>query len=314
MVRLALIGAGNHCRGNHAPALAKYAADHPDRVKLVGVCDLEREKGERFAREFGFQEVYTDFREMIKLARPDGCVCVMPLQHIVPLAKELMQMGMPVTVEKPPGMSIAEARELVEVAEETGVTHMVSVNRRFQPLIRQAKEWALEQGPLRYVRASILRHNRREDVFISGTAIHCIDALREIGGEVVDYEAHTQKGEPHWHHVVFRFESGAIGTLDVLPSDGSVEERYELFGEDYRVDARVQTSANPRLRCWKEDRVVVDERPPEDEPEFVRLGPYAEAHEFVSALEAGMQAWPTVRDVFPSVELAYKLDPSRPEN
>ncbi|MCZ6636418.1 MAG: Gfo/Idh/MocA family oxidoreductase [bacterium] len=313
MVKLALIGAGNHCRGNHAPALAKYATDHPDRVALVGVCDLESEKAERFVREFGFQKAFTDYREMMEEAQPDGCVCVMPIQHIVPLAKALMQMGMPVTVEKPPGVSIAESRELVEVARETGVTHMVSVNRRLQPLIQRAKQWALEQGPLRYVRASILRHNRREDFFISGTGIHCVDTLREIGGEIADYKMFTQEGEPDWYHVVFRFASGAIGTLDILPSDGSVEERYELFGEGYRVDARVQTSAHPRVRCWKDNHIVVDERPPEGEPDFMRLGPYAETHEFVCALEEGRPAWPTIEDVFPSLELAYKLDPSKPE-
>ena len=49
MVRLALIGAGNHCRGNHAPALAKYAADYPDRLELAAVCGMEREKAESVA-------------------------------------------------------------------------------------------------------------------------------------------------------------------------------------------------------------------------------------------------------------------------
>ncbi len=311
MIRLALIGAGNHCRENHAPALQKYVEDYPDRLELAAVCDLDKARADRFSEEFGFKSVYTDHKEMIKAENPTGCVCVMPVDLIVPLAKELMESGMPVTVEKPPGSSIEEARELVEVAERTGVTHMVSVNRRFQPMIRKAKEWAMEQGSLRYVRASILRHNRREEVFVSGTGIHCIDALRELGGEITEFEQFSQEANTPWHHIVFRFESGAMGSLDVLPSDGNVEERYELFGEGYRVDARVQVSTNPRLRCWKDNKLVLDEKAPEGEPDFIRLGPYAETHEFVSALEEGRPAWPTVMDVIPSAELAYRLDPSR---
>ncbi len=126
---------------------------------------------------------------------------------------------------------------------------------------RQAIAWAQEQGPLRYVRASILRHNRRETGFIPGTAIHCIDALREIGGEIVDDQVQMHEGDPPWYHIVFRFESGAIGSLDVLTTDGSVEERYELFGEGYRVDARVGPSPEPDReragRCVGGDAAVL---------------------------------------------------------
>ena len=310
MVRLALIGAGNHCRGNHAPALAKYAKDHPDRLELAAVCDLLPEKARAFAEEFGFKAVYTDHSEMIDKEQPDGCVCVMPIDLTTGLAIDMLRRGMPATVEKPMGATIAEVGELAAVARETGTPNMVSVNRRFEPLIRQGIDWAREQGPLRYVRAAILRHNRREPSFVSGTSIHCIDTLREIGGDIVDDQARIHKGEPDWFHFVFDYASGAIGTLDVLPTDGSVEERYELFGEGYRVDARVGPSPDPRLRCWKDGKLLPDECPPDGEPDFVRVGPYGETHEFVTALAEGRPPWPSIVEVFPSVELAYRLDPS----
>ncbi len=309
MVRLALIGAGNHCRGNHAPALAKYAVDHPDRLELAAVCDLLPEKAEAFAEEYGFKAVYTDHSEMIDKEQPDGCVCVMPIELTTDLAIDMLRRGMPTTVEKPMGGSTAEVEKLAAVARETGAPNMVSVNRRFEPLIRRGIDWAREQGPLRYVRASILRHNRREPPFVSGTAIHCIDTLREIGGDIVDDQTRIHEGEPDWFHFVFGYASGAVGTLDVLPTDGSVEERYELFGEGYRVDARVGPSPDPRLRCWKDNKLALDECPPEGEPDFVRVGPYGETHEFVTALEEGRPPWPSILEVFPSVELAYRLDP-----
>lgn len=310
MVKVALIGAGSHCRGNHAPALAQYAKDHPDELNLVAVCDLVRDKAEAFAREFGFKKAYTDHREMIAKEKPDGCVCVMPIPLIVPLAKEMMEMGMPSTVEKPPGASVSEARELLSVAEKTGTPHLVSVNRRFQPLIVEGREWALSQGPIRFVRASMLRHNRREPVFVSGTGIHSLDALRFLAGDVADVQAFSQHDGTPWHHFVFRFVSGAVGAFDVLPSDGCAEERYEMYGEGYRVNMAVENSAEPRLQCWKDGKLVLDKRPPEGQPSFVRVGPYAEAREFVRALIEKRAMWPTMADVFPSLELAYGLDPS----
>jgi len=309
MVKVALIGAGSHCRGNHAPALSQYAKDHSDKVELVAVCDLDREKAEKFATEYGFQTAYTDHREMIEKEQPDGCVCVMPIPLIVPLATELMKMGMPVTVEKPPGASIADAQSLVDVAKETGTPYMVSVNRRFQPLICEGREWALAQGPIRFVRASMLRHNRREDYFVSGTAIHSIDALRFIAGDVANVDAFKHEADTPWFHFVMQFESGAVGSLDVLTSDGSAEERYEIYGEGYRVNMAVENSREPRLQCWKDNEIVIDKTPSDDEPSFIRIGPYAEAHEFVTALNEKRAMWPTVADIFPSLKLGYELNP-----
>ena len=311
MVRLGLIGCGSHCKGNHAPAMAHYAQDHPDRLELAAVCDLDGERAKLFADTYGFAKVYTDYVEMIGQESLDGVVAVMPIELTANLAIDLMKRGMPTTIEKPMGSTVDEVRKIADTAAETGVANMVSVNRRFEPLLRQGVDWVREQSPIRYVRASILRHNRREDFFVSGTGIHCIDALREIGGDFASHTVKALSGDTPWYHVDFDYVSGAAATLDILPSDGCVEEGYEIYGENYRVDVRIEGSADPRLLCWKDNDRVVEARPPEGQPAHVRLGPYDETHEFVSALEEGRSAWPSVAEVLPSVEMAYTLDPSK---
>ena len=311
MVSLGLIGCGSHCKDNHAPAMAQYARDHPDRLVLSAVCDLDRERAQNFADTYGFANVYTDYVEMIKVESLDGCVAVMPIELTASLAIDLMKRGVATTVEKPMGYTLDEVCKIVHIAEETGTANMVSVNRRFEPLLRQGVDWAQAQGPIRFVRASILRHNRREDFFVSGTGIHCIDALREIGGEIVSHDLKRLPGDTFWYHIDFDYASGASASLDILPSDGSVEEGYDIYGENFRVDVRVEGSADPHLFCWKDNALVVEERPPEDQPSHVRLGTYAETHEFVTALEEGRVPWPSVKEVFPSVEMAYTLDPSK---
>lgn len=214
-------------------------------------------------------------------------------------------------VEKPLGASLEQASDLLAVAQETGTANMVSMNRRFEPLMMQGVSWTREQGEARYVRASILRHDRRQANFMSGAAVHCVDMLRAIAGEIADVQLQTQEVTPYWSHFTFVFESGAIGSLDALPTCGSVEERYEVFGEGYRMDACVGPSPRPRLRCWSEGELALDQVPPDDQPDFVRVGAYGEIREFVAALIEGREPQPSVAEVLPSVEIAYSFDPSR---
>lgn len=312
MIRLALIGCGSHCRQNHAPAMAHYAKDHPDEVELVATCDLDEERASSFAQIYGFKTSYTNLEEMLEKEQIDGVVAVMRIEDTSAMAIDLMRRGIPNVVEKPMGATMDEVRSIVDAAEETGTPNMVSVNRRFQPVLRKGVDWAREQDtPIRYVRAFILRHNRREDFFVSGTAIHPIDVLREIGGNIVDHRVRTLPGLTEWYHFEFDYASGAAAALDVLPSNGSVEEGYEIYGENWRVDVRVEASPDPRVMCWKDNALVVDEHPPADQPRYIRIGPYAETHEFVTALSEGRRPWPSVAEVYPSVELAFTLDPSK---
>jgi len=311
MIRLALIGAGAHSQSNHAPAMAQYAADHPDRLELAAVCDLDPAKARTCAEKFGFQAVYTDYRDLLAQEQLNGCVCVMPVPLIAGLAVDLLRRGMPASIEKPLGGGMAEIDQLRQAAEETGTPHMVSVNRRFEPLIQQGLAWAREQGRLRWARASILRHQRLQPDFMAETAIHCIDTLRHLAGPVAEVRCQTQSGQATWFHLDFAFAEGAIGSLDVLPTAGSVEERYELFGDGFRVDARIGPSPDPRLRCWRDGELLVDQRPPADQPDFIRLGPYAETAEFVTALAEGRPPWPAVAEIYPSAEIGFRFDPVR---
>jgi predicted dehydrogenase len=312
VVKVALIGCGSHCRQNHAPAMAHYAKDHPDEVTLVATCDLDAERASSFAQIYGFGTSYTDHVKMLEKEQIDGVVAVMRIEDTSAMAIDLMRRGIPNVVEKPMGATLDEVRAIVDAAEETGTPNMVSVNRRFQPVLRRGVDWVREQEtPIRFARAFILRHNRREEFFVSGTAIHPIDALREIGGDIVDHRAKVLPGPTDWYHFEFDYASGAAAVLDVLPSEGSVEEGYEIYGENWRVDIRVEASPDPHVMCWKDKELVVDEHPPSDEPSYIRIGPYAEMHEFVTALSEGRKPWPSVGEVYPSVELAFTLDPSK---
>jgi predicted dehydrogenase len=232
------------------------------------------------------------------------------MERIVELAVMLLERKIPCVIEKPLGISSQEAERLARVTRQTGTPHMVSVNRRFMPYLNQAKSWAKNIGPLQYVRATQIRHARDEPDFIWSTAIHVLDALRHLAGEVVGFhtEVHRQAGlSTVWYVVSLRFESGTRGRIEVLPTAGMVEESYELFGEGFR--ARVVAGSGPQrsLQCWRAGQLELEKHSSKAEPEDVRNGGYDEVVEFVRALKTGERPWPSVEDILPSARICFAI-------
>jgi myo-inositol 2-dehydrogenase/D-chiro-inositol 1-dehydrogenase len=310
MIRLALIGCGEHSRTSHAMPLARYAAQHPHVIELCAACDMDLERAKEFCREFGFSRAYSDADEMLSTERLDGCICVMPMHSIVRMAVMLMERKTPCVIEKPLGISSQEAERLAVVARETGTPHMVSVNRRFMPYLNEGKLWASAVGPLQYVRATQIRNARDESDFIWSTAIHTLDALRYIAGEIVSFETDVYR-QPElsalWYGISLRFANGARGRLEVLPTAGMVEETYELFGESFRVQIVAGSGVERSLHCWRDGHLEVERISSEADPEDLRNGAYEEVVEFVRALKTGTPPKPSVEDILPSARICFAI-------
>ncbi|MBA2705230.1 MAG: Gfo/Idh/MocA family oxidoreductase [Blastocatellia bacterium] len=310
MVRLAIVGCGEHSRSSHAAPLARYAAQQPGEIELVAACDLNRDRAAEFCQAFGFGRAYSDLERMLATESIDGCVCVMPMEHIVEGAIRLLERHIPCVIEKPLGTSLAEAEKLARVARETDTPHMVSVNRRFLPYLNSARLWINEMGPLQYVRATQVRHARSEPDFIWSTAIHVLDALRHIAGEITDFDAEVQRRpglSALWYVISLRFESGANGRIEVLPTAGMVEESYELFGEGFRARITAGSGTQRSLECWQEGQMVVEAKTSDDEPEDLRNGAYQEVVEFVRALRTGTRPRPGIEDILPSARICFAI-------
>jgi predicted dehydrogenase len=310
MVRLAIVGCGEHSRSSHAAPLARYAAQQPGEIELVAACDLDPDRAAEFCQAFGFARAYHDVEKMLANEKLDGCVSVMPMEQIVPEAIRLLERGMPCIIEKPLGISFAEAEKLARVAQETATPHMVSVNRRFMPYLTQARQWISETGPLRYVSAMQVRQARDEPDFIWSTAIHVLDALRSLAGEIRDFDTDVL-GRPEstalWYVISLGFESGAHGRVEVLPTAGMVEESYELFGEGFRGRVTAGSGSQRSLECWREGQKVVDLKTSDDVPEDLRNGAYQEVEEFVRALRTGTRPRPEVEDILPSARVCFAI-------
>ncbi|MBS1851572.1 MAG: Gfo/Idh/MocA family oxidoreductase [Acidobacteria bacterium] len=309
MIRLGLIGCGEHAESGHAIPLARFLAEHPGEIELAAACDVQFERAQNFCSKYGFRNAYRSAPEMFRQERLDGCIAVVPPQHIAAVGIDLLQKGIPCVVEKPLGTSVAEVEQLVDAAAATGTRNMVSVNRRFMPFLNRGLEWARSVGELRYLRCTMTRHARSEPDFIWTTAIHGIDALRYIAGDVVESKVQLMPSATgaSWYGINLRFGGGVCGRMDVLPTTGALDETYDLFGEGFQASVSSPFGRQRVLRGFHNQKLVLEVVADDDTPEDVVNGSYAEATEFIRALRQGDAPRPSIQEVAPSVQLALLM-------
>lgn len=306
-LRIGVLGAGDHSQRNHLPALQAYHNQHPGAVELVALCDLRLEHAAAVAERFGFPQVYTSLDEMLQVARLDACIAVTPVEQTVPLALRILQAGIPLLVEKPPGSTLPEARRLADLVDASGLPVMVSVNRRFDPALQAGLSWMADR-PLSFLRATMARHARQDPDFITGTAIHLVDTIRYLGGDArVSHVRSWQVAGAVWTLAALEFESGASGILEILPTSGVLIEQYALFGPGYHLLVRVGGTDRGEALAWENGQPVLAVQPALSQPEFILNGTLAETAAFLDALRENRPPQPTPRQVLGSVEICHSI-------
>jgi myo-inositol 2-dehydrogenase / D-chiro-inositol 1-dehydrogenase len=310
MIRLGLIGCGEHSEGGHAVPLARYKAEHPGEIELTAVCDLRLERAQWFSSRYGFLHAYSNMNEMLGREDLDACITVVPVEKIPQVGIQLLERRMPCVVEKPLGASLAAVEALRTKARETRTPNMVSVNRRFMPFLNRALEWSQRQGQVRYVRCTFTRHARSEPEFLWGTAVHAVDTMRYIAGEIGNASVRTMKpveGAPDWYAIDLEFAGRALGRIDVLPTCGVRDETYEMSGEGFRAVVTCPFGPLRGFRCFRENRVVLEEHESPSMTEDVINGFYDEAANLIRDLKEKKELRPSIEDVSPSVQLCLNL-------
>ena len=143
------LGVGIVGCGNIAGAYAEDIARQPH-LRLVGVTDLDRARAEAFAQRHGVSAV--DHLEAL-LATPDVDVVANLTAHRahVPVTRAALEAGKHVFSEKPMAMTAAEARALVDLAEDRGVRLGAAPIVVMGELVQTARRW-IDDGRLGEVR------------------------------------------------------------------------------------------------------------------------------------------------------------------
>src|SRR5262245_6118650 len=127
-LRMAVIGVG-HLGQHHARILAGL----PD-VELVGVVDANPDQARTIAGRLG-TTAFEHFEPL--LGRVDAVSVVTPTIFHHQVASAFLNAGTPVLVEKPVCRTVAEATDLIELAEKANVALQVGHIERFNPAFEE---------------------------------------------------------------------------------------------------------------------------------------------------------------------------------
>lgn len=218
-LRVGVIGAGRIAEGAHLPCLSRFRD-----VELV-LCDVDATRLARVSSIFGITDTTTDYRRMLERERLDAAFVLTPPAALFAVARDCLAAGVPTLVEKPPGLTTAETRELARTARDNGTYGMVGVNRRFQPLLTRAKELVEANGPIATVivefyhfQMDVLREMGATEEglaqVLTAGGIHSVDLLRYLCGEATEVYAHVGSyvdRHPDSFTALVRFAGGATG-------------------------------------------------------------------------------------------------------
>jgi predicted dehydrogenase len=121
IVRIGVIGAGWWATFAHIPAVKS----HPH-AELIAVQSRDRANAEKIARDFGAQYACGTLEEILALDELDAVIVASTPNVHFAQAKAALERGLHVLIEKPMTFTVAEARELVELAAQKKVQLVIS--------------------------------------------------------------------------------------------------------------------------------------------------------------------------------------------
>jgi len=297
-------------------------------VEIVGSADVaEASRQAAIAAGVADRErTWATAEEAIERCDPDAVLVTASLVGHVPAIRAALAAGKHVMTEKPFAPSVAEAAELVELAEAAGLVLAVSQNYRYFPAVRVVQQLVASGrlGQLHAVELDFRRfsgaagrtpHHYLDEPLLVDMSIHHFDLLRTVlGRDARQITCHTW--DPEWSQ--FSGPSEGVALVDFGDLTASYRGSWVSHGNptpwagEWRMDfteASVEwTSRGDGKDGWMLDRVAVrtgDILEHLELPRIERTDRAGSLTEFVAAITEGRQPENSGRDNLGSLALTY---------
>ncbi|QLG60429.1 Gfo/Idh/MocA family protein [Halorarum salinum] len=150
-LRTAVVGAGVVASNNHFPALSRNP-----RTELRAVCDVDADRAEEAAAEFGARS-YADVGTMLSEESLDWVHVATPVGTHLELGRRVLEAGVPLLVQKPATTTRDELEELTDLADDRDVPVSVVHNWLYYPVVREVRRRIADGdvGPVRAVQTTV---------------------------------------------------------------------------------------------------------------------------------------------------------------
>jgi predicted dehydrogenase len=234
-LRTAVIGVGYLGRF-HAQKYAQLPGS-----QLIAVVDADAATAERVAAELGVA-AYTDHRELIGKIEALSIAVPTPLHHAI--GCEWLRRGVHVLVEKPIATTVAQARELVELAAQHRCVLQVGHLERFNPAILAAITRLTRPRFIESHRLAPFKPRGTDVSVVLDLMIHDIDLIQELVGEpligIDAVGATVFSGEIDIVNARLRFRGGCVANATASRISMKQERKIRIFQDDSYLSIDMQ--------------------------------------------------------------------------
>ena len=246
---------------------------------VTSVCDLNPKSLERVRRVYPSMNVTSNPDDILSSAETDAVAIVTPISHHYPLAKKALENGKHVFVEKPFTGCVAEAQELIELAEQRNLRIMVDHTFLFCGAVRKIRE-LIDNGTLgrlyyydsTRVNLGMFRHDTNVVWDLAPHDLSIIDHLIPDAPEAVvaTGEKHVN-GEEDMAFITMYFPGKVLAHLNVNWLS-PVKVRTTLIGGEKRMLVWNDLEADEKIKVYDKGIERADGSAPYDVSVIYRAG------------------------------------------
>jgi predicted dehydrogenase len=298
--------------GRMGSAHARVYAELSD-VELVGVADADAERAAATAAADDTAAVEAE----AVLDRADVVSIAVPTRYHYPVAREAIDRGVDVLVEKPFVADVEEGRDLLGRASDAGVTLQVGHVERFNPAVRTLQDVVadLDVIALQARRLGPPIDRDLETGIVFDLMIHDIDVVCSlVGGDVASVTADAGRDD-RYVDATLRFDNGVIASLTASRVTQQKVRELSVTARDCKVnvdytDQSIEIHRHSLPEYVERDGDVryrhesIIERPTVENGEPLK----AELASFVEAAATDSAPDVTGRDGLRAIELAERIE------
>ena len=139
-MRVGVLGCGPIFQFAHFEACRKAR-----NAELYAICDVTQDLLEKMAAVHAPRVTYTDYEAMLSDPNVEAIIIGVADEFHVPAAREAIEAGKHVLVEKPMGVGVEECEDLRERVLASGLVLQVGTEKRFDPGIELAHRFIREE-------------------------------------------------------------------------------------------------------------------------------------------------------------------------
>lgn len=227
-------------------------------VQLVALVDRRRDKAEQTASQYGGQVLE---RSEDLIGKIDLATVAVPTVHHMAAARPLIEAGIPVLIEKPLASNVAEAEQIVSLAQRHGTIVQVGHTERFNPVVLAMQRMKVRPKFIETHRISPFTFRSADIGVVADMMIHDIDIVLCMVGaapEKVDAVGVSVLG-PHEDvaNARVRFANGCVANLTASRLALKTERKIRVFSEttylsvDYQKKSGIAITKDANLDVLK---------------------------------------------------------------